>query len=64
MKITKRQLRKVIKEMDGRQPLGAMAQQDWFNLSDEVDTLIDKYLAMGYDKAAIVTALNQYIKEL
>ena len=63
MKITKRQLRKIIKEMDGRQPGGAMAQQDWFNLSDEIDTLVDKYLAMGYDKAAVIAAISQYVEE-
>ena len=63
MKITKKQLRKIIKEMDGRQPLGALAQQDWFNLSDEIDVLVDKYIAMGYDKAAVVAAISQYVEE-
>jgi len=62
MKITKRQLRKIIREMDGRQPLGTLAQQDWFNLSDEIDALVDKYLAMGYDKAAITAVILQYVE--
>ena len=62
MKITKRQLKRIIKEMDERQPLGAMAQQDWFNLSDEIDVLVEKYLTMGYDKAAVIAAISQYIE--
>jgi len=63
MNTFERVIRKIIKEMDGRQPADAMAQQDWFNLSDEIDTLVDKYLAMGYDKAAVIAVISQYIEE-
>jgi len=62
MKITKRQLRQIIKEEKAKLNEGALAQQDWFNLSDEVDALVDKYVAMGYDKAAVIAALSQYIE--
>ena len=62
MKVTKRQLRRIIKEERAKLNEGALAQQDWFNLSDEIDTLVDKYLAMGYDKAAVIVALSQIIE--
>ena len=62
MKITKTELRKIIKEEKAKLNEGAMAQQDWFNLSDEVDALVDKFVDMGYDKAAVIAALSQYIE--
>ena len=62
MKVTRRQLRQIIKEEKAKLNEGALAQQDWFNLSDEVDALVDKYIAMGYDKAAVIAALSQYIE--
>jgi len=62
MKITRRQLRKIIKEEKAKLNEGALAQQDWFNLSDEVDVLVDKYVAMGYDKAAVIAALSQIVE--
>ena len=62
MKITRKQLRRIIKEEKAKLNEGALAQADWFNLSDEIDVLVDKYLAMGYDKAAVIVALSQIIE--
>ena len=63
MKIKKSQLRRIIKEEKAKLNEGALAQADWFNLSDEIDVLVDKYLAMGYDKAAVIAVISQYIEE-
>ena len=62
MKITKRQLRRIIKEEKAKLNEGALAMNDWFNLSDEIDALVDKYVAMGYNKAAVDAALFQIIE--
>ena len=62
MKISKRQLRRIIKEEKAKLNEGALAMNDWFNLSDEIDALVDKYVAMGYNKAAVDAALFQIIE--
>jgi len=60
MKITKRQLRRIIKEERAKLNEDALTMNDWFNLSDEVDAIVDKYVSFGYNKEAVIAALLQY----
>ena len=62
MKITKRQLRRIIKEERAKLNEDALTQNDWFNLSDEVDAIVAKYVSFGYDKAAVIAGLSKYIE--
>lgn len=65
MKITKRQLRRIIKEERAKlneDALTQLTQNDWFNLSDEVDAIVDKYVSFGYSKESVVAALSQYVE--
>ena len=62
MKITKRQLKRIIKEERAKLNEDALTQNDWFNLSDEIDAIVDKYVSFGYNKEAVVAALLQYVE--
>ncbi len=62
MKITKRQLRRIIKEERAKLNEDALTQNDWFNLSNEVDAIVDKYVSFGYSKESVAAALLQYVK--
>ena len=37
-------------------------RNDWFNLSNEVDAIVDKYVSFGYSKESVAAALLQYVK--
>ncbi len=62
MKITRRQLRRIIKEQRAKLNEDALTQNDWFNLSNEVDAIVDKYVSFGYSKESVAAALLQYVK--
>mgnify|MGYP000211024844 CR=1 FL=1 len=62
MKITKQQLRQIIKEelLKEEPSDDSLTQNDWYNLSNEIDAIVSRYVSFGYNKEAVVAALLQY----
>lgn len=65
MKITKQQLRQIIKEEllkeeSSDDPLTQLTPNDWHNLSNEINAIVKRYISFGYNKEAVVAALLQY----